>query len=270
MRINNYKIHPLAKMVPMISKSGLEALTMDIGKNKQKEPALLWKNAIVDGRGRQEACNKLGIPLQVEYLPDDMTYEEVRSLVKSTQIRRNILPTQLAMTALNEYLENEEARKEDQTLPKISLETVAKSWGVSKDAVKTAKKIYELAPQLKEDLFDGNSVCLYDNKAEKDITTNKLNTIKRILTQQTQEEEQCTQEALDKFHMETTVSLHEHKETIIDYNDYLPIDTVREYFWQTYKNTFDVPILKRDIAISLTTMAENEITINELRKELMK
>lgn len=169
-KIKTYEIHELANLVPMASKKEFEALKYDIKKNGLKDPVILWENKIVDGRNRQLACNLLGIEFEVTKLDNNLTIEQVANIVKSTSIRRNLTDTQKIMSAYKEQLRTKETN-----------EKIAKSWGVSEKSYKNGKFVAREKPEYIEDLFDGKSVTLFDLNKDQEITTNKINTLARII-----------------------------------------------------------------------------------------
>ena len=49
-------IHEYAGLVPMASEKEQVALTIDIKANGLREPILLWRGEVVDGRCRMKSC----------------------------------------------------------------------------------------------------------------------------------------------------------------------------------------------------------------------
>lgn len=165
-----YEIDELAALVPMASDKEQTALTKDIEKNGQKEPAVLWQDRIVDGRCRQLACITLGIPLEVKHLDSKLDRQEVALIVKSLNTRRNLTMTQKVMSAVKE-----------QESTGMSNGDTAKAWAISPATLKNAKYIAKRCPEYVEPLFDGRSVKILDESKGYYTTTNKVNTIARIL-----------------------------------------------------------------------------------------
>lgn len=66
------EFHPAANEFPMLDQKRLDELAEDIRTNGQREPIRTYKNQIIDGRNRYEACKKLGIEPDVEPLPDNI------------------------------------------------------------------------------------------------------------------------------------------------------------------------------------------------------
>jgi hypothetical protein len=80
--MNTYPIHNLANIVAMAPEAEQIALTEDIERNGQTQPAVLWKGKIVDGRCRQLACQTLGIELDTRELDSKLSEDEVAQIVK--------------------------------------------------------------------------------------------------------------------------------------------------------------------------------------------
>ena len=165
-----YPIDELANIVPMASELDQIALTNDIKKNGQREPAVLWQGKIVDGRCRQLACHTLDIELQTRELDSKLSREEVQLVVKSLNTRRNLTEMQKAMSACKA-----------QTAEWRTNEEMAAAWGIPLGTYKNARYIANNRPDLVEPLFHGKSVDILDPDKGYNITTNKINTLARII-----------------------------------------------------------------------------------------
>ena len=165
-----YEIHSLANIVAMANEYEQLALTEDIKNNGQREPAVLWKGKIVDGRCRQTACITLGIKLKVKTLDSKLSEEEIAAIVKSLNTRRNLTDMQKAMSAFKE-----------QETSILSNEEMAKRWGISFGTYKNARYIGVNKPEYVEPLFNGKSIKIFDPDKSREITTNKINTLARVI-----------------------------------------------------------------------------------------
>ena len=172
-----YEIDPLANIVAMANDQEQLALTEDIRKNGQREPAVLWQNKIVDGRCRQLACTTLGIELKTRTLDSNLSREEVAAIVKSLNTRRNLTDMQKAMSAYKQQLVDNSSNAE-----------IAKQWGISYGTYKNARYVASNRPEFIEPLFNGKSIKILDPDKGYEITTNKINTLARII-KKTKEEE---------------------------------------------------------------------------------
>lgn len=165
-----YEIDELASIVAMANDYEQLALTEDIRQNGQRDAAVLWHNKIVDGRCRQLACMTLGIDLLVTRLDDKLSREEVAKIVKSLNTRRNLTATQKMMSA---YREQEAAWRTN--------DEIAKAWGIPLGSYKNARYVATNKPDVVEPLFNGKSVTIFDPDKGRDITTDKINTLARII-----------------------------------------------------------------------------------------
>jgi hypothetical protein len=156
----------LAGIVPMALPSEQEALTTDIKNNGQREPVVLWKGEIVDGRCRQKACLLAGKPIMAKDLDDELTEDEVKTFVKSVNTRRNLTATQKIIVAC----------KESFTPAAKSVAEIAVSWGISTTLLKNARYIYTERPDFIEPLFNGLAVPIVD-KNNKPILSNKVSAV---------------------------------------------------------------------------------------------
>jgi hypothetical protein len=168
-----YKVHSLANIVAMAGEREQQALTNDIRKNGQNEPAVLWRNQLVDGRCRQLACITLDIPLKTRELSKDLSEDEVAKVVKSLNTRRNLTETQKLASAYLEQKRTGATNKE-----------VAAEWAVSVRSMQNFKYIAQHRPELVEPLFNGDSVSVIDPEKGFKITTNKVNLLARIVKQE--------------------------------------------------------------------------------------
>lgn len=165
-----YEIDELAGIVPLAVEAEQIALTEDIRVNGQREPAVLWRGKIVDGRCRQIACKELGRELNVLHLSEDLGKEAVRMIVKSLNTRRNLTGTQKAISAHYEYVRG-----------RGTLDEVSKAWAVSRRTLANANYVAKHRPDLVSVLFEGDSVRLFSVTKGVEIVTNKVNTVAKVV-----------------------------------------------------------------------------------------
>jgi len=180
----------LAGIVPMASSAEQAALTEDIRANGLREPIVLWKGKIIDGRCRQLACTLANKPIMARELDDTLTEDEVRIFVKSVNTRRNLTSTQKVMSACREALRPDSG----------TLETIAKAWGISRVVLANAKYIHSVRPDYIETLFNGGTVNVIDTKGNS-VSTNKVTTIYAALKR----EEQTVMDLGDRGWSETSL-----------------------------------------------------------------
>lgn len=157
----------LAGIVPMANMAEQAALTEDIRENGLREPVLLWRNKIVDGRCRQKACLATGVRIKAKELDDKLTYDDVMVVVKSLNTRRNLSHTQKLISACKETFRSTNSK---------SVKEIALAWGVSGTLLKNARYIYTERPEFIDPLFNGNSVTIIGSNG-KETQTNKISAI---------------------------------------------------------------------------------------------
>ena len=142
--------------------------TDSIKSNTSKKQLL--KGKIVDGRNRQEACRQLAIEVKTKELDSTLSQDEVKKLVKSLNIRRNLTNTQKVMSAVK-----------DQKLNGGTNTVIATSWGIAERTLKNGKYIAKNKPEFVNDLYIGKSVKIIDHTKGYEITSNKITTIARLI-----------------------------------------------------------------------------------------
>ena len=95
-----YEPHPYADLFPYLSEPELADLANDIAENGLREPIVLYRGEILDGRNRYKACLKAGVePTFIEFEGDD---EDALKAVLSWNLhRRHLTSSQLAVIALD-------------------------------------------------------------------------------------------------------------------------------------------------------------------------
>jgi len=96
--------HNVSALHPLHTAEQFQGLLNDIRLNGQKEPVKMYRGKLVDGRHRLKALKQLGIAY-IEYvtLPNNLTLAQLKDEVISSEMRRHLTPTQLALKALDVY-----------------------------------------------------------------------------------------------------------------------------------------------------------------------
>lgn len=96
--------HKVSALHPLHTPEQFQGLLNDIRINGQKEPVKMYRGKLVDGRHRLKALKQLGVEF-IEYitLPNNLTIEQLKAEVVSSEMRRHLTPTQLALNALELY-----------------------------------------------------------------------------------------------------------------------------------------------------------------------
>jgi N6-adenosine-specific RNA methylase IME4 len=189
----NLKVHPAAKLMPLLKGDELDELVEDIRKNGQRHPVVMFQNMVLDGRNRLEACRRLKLePKTVEWVAKGMS---PTAYVVSTNIaRRHLTPSQKAAIAAElEPLFAAEAKKRQrdaggdkrsETAKRRKAEAepkgkaakrpaaadAAKVTGASTRSVERAAAVKKADPKLFEKVKDGE---LTVKQAERSIRTEK-------------------------------------------------------------------------------------------------
>ena len=162
-----FEVHDYAALVPMANAVEQDALTKDIKDHGLREPIVLWRGKVVDGRCRLKACKALGERIRIKELDDELDDAAVKAFVKSVNTRRNLTTTQKIMSACRVSLDKDNTLK---------LQDIAESWGISFSILKNARFIANNAPEYIIPLFNGEAVNIYDAKGNY-ITTNKITAV---------------------------------------------------------------------------------------------
>lgn len=154
--IINVDIHPEANATPMMTDEQYNALKLDIEKNGQIDPVILYRGRIVDGRHRYFIHRDLGIKdINTVSIPNNSTLAEIKSLVKSKETHRHQTPTQLAIYAYRQMIKhNSDASSKDKTMTQSD---AAKEFGVVVKQIGRAARIDNklLRPDILDMLFSG-------------------------------------------------------------------------------------------------------------------
>jgi hypothetical protein len=156
----------LAGIVPMALPAEQLALENDIAKNSQRDPILLWKGQVVDGRCRQKALVSLQRHILYKELDASLSEEDVTCLVKSMNTRRNLTISQKITIAAKEYCKSNQ----------FTVKQLAEQWGASVSIIENAVWLQRTHPQVIESLFNGRSVAIKNTKGIA-ITSNKVSAI---------------------------------------------------------------------------------------------
>lgn len=62
--LKSYPLHPVCNIFPPLDERELNELAEDIKANGLLDPVILYDDKILDGRNRQEACRRAGVPLR--------------------------------------------------------------------------------------------------------------------------------------------------------------------------------------------------------------
>jgi len=165
-KITTYPINEdMAGLVPMASDAQQVSMNEDILANGLRDPIVLWRGEIIDGRCRQKACEFAGERIRTKEIDAETSEADVRILVKSLNTRRNLDPQQLIMSCAYDTINN-----------KKPVLATARAWAVGKTLVNNARKIIELRPDIAKKLFDGIAVPIVDGRGNS-VDTKKVSAV---------------------------------------------------------------------------------------------
>ena len=92
-----YHIGPLANVFPDMDENIFAGLVRSIREDGLREPILVSRGEVVDGRHRYRACLEAGVEPEFEYLPDDA--DPMPFVIARNILRRHLSASQLAVIA---------------------------------------------------------------------------------------------------------------------------------------------------------------------------
>lgn len=141
-----YAIHPFAQALPAMSAEEQEALKASIHLNRLQQPILLYKNQILDGRHRYQACLDLGI--EPEFMAWQGDEDEALAYAMAMNVnRRNLSVSQRALMAAKASTLGKGNNKSrlvavgHNPAEVLTQEEASKLFGVSRDSVQTARYV---------------------------------------------------------------------------------------------------------------------------------
>ncbi len=151
--------HKLASMHPLYTDEQFKALKADISEKGQKVAVILYRGKLVDGRHRLKAIKELNMKtIKCVELGNNLSIDEVKREISSTEIRRHQSPTQLAIKANALY------EVSDMTLERAAIESQATN--------KNLKRVRQLLKMGRRDIIDSLTAGeLIDITPEKNYPT---------------------------------------------------------------------------------------------------
>lgn len=186
-----YGFHSACTIFPQLPDSELKDLADDIAVNGLRNPVVLLKGKILDGRNRYLACEIAGVkPRFIEFQGED----PIGWVVSQNLVRRHLTASQKAVVALDllPLLEKEakerqrrsnQYRGNGQSAQKYAnrdgkgkgkaAETAARIVGVSSRYVELAKELQKKAPQFVQEVRDGKlTIHVAAQLAENEVRRN--------------------------------------------------------------------------------------------------
>jgi hypothetical protein len=158
-KISEKEVHPAADIFPAMSVNEFSNLCNSIQENGQREPILLYKDKIIDGRHRYQSCKKLEI--EPRFLDWEGDESDILAFVIDVNLhRRHLSESQRGMVAVNIANLPHGANRftvDSTIVPSISQTQAAEMMNVSIGSVKRAKQVQDKGtPELAEQVSQGN------------------------------------------------------------------------------------------------------------------
>ena len=169
----------VADVYPMMTTLDFEALLESIKTYGQREPIILCRKLIIDGRNRVKALTELGISevMAIE-LPVNTSKEKKEEIVKVNETRRHQTITQRACGAVKQWVENK---------PKnMTQKEFVKTQGVSQANFTIAKWIHTNSYITFEKLFNVGKLKLGGDRFK---ITDSLSAIKKQIQKDSEDED---------------------------------------------------------------------------------
>jgi hypothetical protein len=91
-----YPVHPAATLFPMMDAEALQALADDIREHGQREPVILYRGEVLDGRNRLRACELAAVEPRFVTRTDAEVGDPIAFVLSLNKHRRHMEPPQLA------------------------------------------------------------------------------------------------------------------------------------------------------------------------------
>jgi ParB-like chromosome segregation protein Spo0J len=170
-----YEFHPIANIFPLLGKDEADELKADIEANGQREPIMLCRGQIVDGRNRYLACKALDKPVTTNTL--NPSTDLVAYVISVNLRRRHLTPAQRGMAAaklVTLKLGSNQTRANGEGL---SRDEASKICGASTATIDRCKVVLDSGvPDLvkavedgKINAADGETIAKLDKSEQKEI-----------------------------------------------------------------------------------------------------
>ena len=155
--VDELDVHPEANATPVMTQEQYIALKIDIENNGQIDPVVLYRGRIIDGRHRLKIAKELGqIQILTVSIPNNSTINDIRAIVKSKETHRHQTPTQLAIYAYRQMINNNMNTKSKDKI--MTQADAAKYYGIAVRQISRVSKLDTqlLRPDILDILFTGN------------------------------------------------------------------------------------------------------------------
>lgn len=158
----SFPIHPYAELFPMHDDGGLDELCEDIKINGLHDDITLFNDMVLDGRGRQLACEKTGTePRYSAFVGDDSA--ALAFVISKNLKRRHLTESQRAMVAARLATMPEGRPSETAQICAVkSQEKAAELLSVSRRSVQNATTVQEHGTEELQEAVNDGTVSVSD------------------------------------------------------------------------------------------------------------
>ena len=185
-----FPLSPLAEIFPPWTTEQLDRLTEDIAAHGMREPILVWRETIIDGRHRLKACRKAGVEPVYRFLDDEE--DPLAVVIGENVLRRHLDETQRAVVAFRltavaaPGTGGEDDDGAGENFPhRLSQREAARLMGVSDRSVKHAARVLspnsQAVPELRQALeagsirvSDASRIVNYGEEVQRDAVARVL------------------------------------------------------------------------------------------------
>jgi hypothetical protein len=140
---NSLQQHPLSAAFPSMPEAEIDALAMDVEKNGQREPAVLFEGMVLDGWHRYIACTKAGVEFKAAEFDGD---DPVSFVISKNLHRRHLTSSQRAAAVVATSTWRPAGRHISNQAPSARLTSnaeMARAAEVSERTIKDAKVAHQ-------------------------------------------------------------------------------------------------------------------------------
>ena len=151
--IDKMELHPLCEIFPPGDERTISDMSKDIARNGLKDGIITYEDKILDGRNRYLACQMAGVePLYIRFEDLPNAGNPYQFVISKNLHRRHLGTSQRGMLGQQVL----ELVNNDGTLPKMTLEQIAKHFNVGTTTIKEAGKVKAGAPEsMQQEVRDG-------------------------------------------------------------------------------------------------------------------
>lgn len=168
------KIHPVCKVFPDISDDEFQKLKADIEEHGQRDPIIVRKGYILDGKNRLRACTELGIEPVIEEWDGNGASLVAWSVSKNLRRRHLTASQRAALAAELSVLYDDERKHGGTAMPPIGGKTspvkiAAEIAGASERTTERARAVRKSDPKAFKDVKAGKQTVYAAEQASRQL-----------------------------------------------------------------------------------------------------